>query len=279
MLVAEGIGTHIDKGYIYFAMAFSLLVEMLNMRYRKKREPAPEGRADPRGAPTRRRVDGHRPGVEGVPPRAGVARRRLREVPLRPVPLVRLLHRVRRGEVLVPLGQLHQPLVVPVQHPDLVSVRSSTLISRLLAPWSAATISLSFRWTACESLFCERWMRKTIRNVTMVVPVLMTSCQVSENPKTGRSPPTRGSWRGRRANAHELPVHSVTPPASPSSASLIPSLGRSSLVIAHPFPGRYRFRLVFVARRALPLSRALARYARNRTAVTGADASMGRPSR
>jgi len=36
MLVAEGMGTHVDKGYIYFAMAFSLFVEMLNLRYRKK---------------------------------------------------------------------------------------------------------------------------------------------------------------------------------------------------------------------------------------------------
>jgi predicted tellurium resistance membrane protein TerC len=35
MLVAEGIGTHFNKGYIYFAMAFSLVVEMLNMRLRK----------------------------------------------------------------------------------------------------------------------------------------------------------------------------------------------------------------------------------------------------
>ncbi len=34
-LVAEGLGKHIDRGYIYFAMAFSLLVEMLNMRARK----------------------------------------------------------------------------------------------------------------------------------------------------------------------------------------------------------------------------------------------------
>jgi predicted tellurium resistance membrane protein TerC len=34
MLVAEGIGTHMDKKYIYFAMAFSLVVEMLNMRFR-----------------------------------------------------------------------------------------------------------------------------------------------------------------------------------------------------------------------------------------------------
>lgn len=35
MLVAEGIGTPISKGYIYFAMAFSLLVELLNLRVRK----------------------------------------------------------------------------------------------------------------------------------------------------------------------------------------------------------------------------------------------------
>src|SRR4029450_1482471 len=33
MLVAEGVGTHMPKGYVYFAMAFSLLVEMLNLRY------------------------------------------------------------------------------------------------------------------------------------------------------------------------------------------------------------------------------------------------------
>lgn len=39
MLVAEGMGAHISKGYIYFAMAFSLIVEMLNMRYRKKVKP------------------------------------------------------------------------------------------------------------------------------------------------------------------------------------------------------------------------------------------------
>jgi predicted tellurium resistance membrane protein TerC len=39
MLVADGMGSHMDKAYIYFAMAFSLFVEMLNMRYRKKRQP------------------------------------------------------------------------------------------------------------------------------------------------------------------------------------------------------------------------------------------------
>jgi predicted tellurium resistance membrane protein TerC len=39
MLVAEGMGRHVPKGYIYFAMAFSLLVEMLNMRYRRHQQP------------------------------------------------------------------------------------------------------------------------------------------------------------------------------------------------------------------------------------------------
>jgi predicted tellurium resistance membrane protein TerC len=36
MLVAEGAGSHIEKGYIYFAMAFALIVEMLNLRMRAK---------------------------------------------------------------------------------------------------------------------------------------------------------------------------------------------------------------------------------------------------
>lgn len=39
MLLAEGIGKHIDRGYIYFAMAFSLGVEMLNLRMRAKSKP------------------------------------------------------------------------------------------------------------------------------------------------------------------------------------------------------------------------------------------------
>jgi predicted tellurium resistance membrane protein TerC len=39
MLVAEGLGTHINKNYIYFAMAFSLAVELLNMRMRLKQPP------------------------------------------------------------------------------------------------------------------------------------------------------------------------------------------------------------------------------------------------
>ncbi len=36
VLMAEGLGHHIPKGYIYFAMAFSVIVEMLNIRFRKR---------------------------------------------------------------------------------------------------------------------------------------------------------------------------------------------------------------------------------------------------
>lgn len=35
VLIADGFGHHVPKGYIYFAMAFSVAVEMLNMRMRK----------------------------------------------------------------------------------------------------------------------------------------------------------------------------------------------------------------------------------------------------
>jgi predicted tellurium resistance membrane protein TerC len=38
-LVGEGFEFHIPKGYIYFAMAFSVAVEMLNIRTRKRMEP------------------------------------------------------------------------------------------------------------------------------------------------------------------------------------------------------------------------------------------------
>lgn len=40
-LIAEGFDVHIPKGYIYFAMAFSVTVEMLNIKVRKKRETIP----------------------------------------------------------------------------------------------------------------------------------------------------------------------------------------------------------------------------------------------
>jgi predicted tellurium resistance membrane protein TerC len=39
MLVAEGCGKHVDKGYVYFAMAFSLFVELMNLKLLAKRAP------------------------------------------------------------------------------------------------------------------------------------------------------------------------------------------------------------------------------------------------
>jgi predicted tellurium resistance membrane protein TerC len=35
-LIAEGFGQHVPKGYIYFAMGFSVFVEMINLRVRAK---------------------------------------------------------------------------------------------------------------------------------------------------------------------------------------------------------------------------------------------------
>ena len=37
LLTAEGLGQHIAKGYIYFAMGFALSVELVNMRFRKNK--------------------------------------------------------------------------------------------------------------------------------------------------------------------------------------------------------------------------------------------------
>ncbi len=39
MLMIEALGFHVPKGYIYFAVAFSLIVEMINIRMRKKSKP------------------------------------------------------------------------------------------------------------------------------------------------------------------------------------------------------------------------------------------------
>jgi predicted tellurium resistance membrane protein TerC len=38
-LIAEGFGRHVPRGYIYFAMSFSVAVELLNMKVRKKAHP------------------------------------------------------------------------------------------------------------------------------------------------------------------------------------------------------------------------------------------------
>ena len=39
VLVADGLGQHVSKGYIYASMAFAFIVELLNMRFRKRARP------------------------------------------------------------------------------------------------------------------------------------------------------------------------------------------------------------------------------------------------
>ncbi|MEM9592883.1 MAG: TerC family protein [Acidobacteriota bacterium] len=53
MLVAEGTGSHVEKGYIYFAMAFSLTVELINMRFRTRQQRLAEARSPIQDAGTR----------------------------------------------------------------------------------------------------------------------------------------------------------------------------------------------------------------------------------
>lgn len=54
-LIADGFDVHVPKGYIYFAMAFSLGVEMLNLRLRRHVRPVHLRRQAPRGRPARSR--------------------------------------------------------------------------------------------------------------------------------------------------------------------------------------------------------------------------------
>ena len=46
-LIADGMGYHVPKGYIYAAMGFSALVEGLNMLTRKRRKPRGRQRRPP----------------------------------------------------------------------------------------------------------------------------------------------------------------------------------------------------------------------------------------
>jgi predicted tellurium resistance membrane protein TerC len=46
VLVVEGLHVHVPKGYIYFAMAFSLAIELLNMKIRKRSKPVKLKKAD-----------------------------------------------------------------------------------------------------------------------------------------------------------------------------------------------------------------------------------------
>ncbi len=46
-LVADGFGAHVPKGYIYTAMVFSVFIELINMRQRRKAKPVVRTSATP----------------------------------------------------------------------------------------------------------------------------------------------------------------------------------------------------------------------------------------
>src|SRR5688500_15491337 len=68
-------------------------------------------------------------------------------------------------------------------------------------------ISSSFTCIACASRFCVFWMRNTMRNVTIVVPVLMTSCHVSLKPNIG-----------------PVTLHTTTVPSASEKAAGVPEM-------------------------------------------------------
>src|SRR5271165_6411408 len=59
---------------------------------------------------------------------------------------------------------------------------------------------------AAASRFCAFWIKNTIRKVTMVVPVLMTSCHVSEKSKNGPLTAHTMMVATARANTHARPT-------------------------------------------------------------------------
>src|SRR5687767_5461908 len=70
---------------------------------------------------------------------------------------------------------------------------------------------------ASPSLFCVRWMRKTIRNVTIVVPVLITSCHVLEKPNRGPLAAQSTTTATASIKPLPLPTKSVTRVAATSA--------------------------------------------------------------
>jgi predicted tellurium resistance membrane protein TerC len=59
-LILDGVGQHVPKGYVYFAMGFSVFVEVINLRVRKKAQAPVELRRRYAG-PERRQPQGRQP--------------------------------------------------------------------------------------------------------------------------------------------------------------------------------------------------------------------------
>jgi hypothetical protein len=105
------------------------------------------------------------------------------------------------GESLVAASTTSADLASSTSDSDF----SSRPINEFRAPVFTRISSSSFNWSARVSRFCVFWMTKTIRNVTIVVPVLITSCQVSDQPKNGPVTPHKTMLKKASANVPERP--------------------------------------------------------------------------
>lgn len=78
------------------------------------------------------------------------------------------------------------------------------------------------------SRFCVFWIKKTIRNVTMVVPVLMISCHVSEKRKIGPVTAQARITEVATMNAQTDPTRSDTVFANFLNTSVIKTISTAS---------------------------------------------------
>ena len=79
-------------------------------------------------------------------------------------------------------------------------------MKRASACFTAKTSSSSLACIAAPSRFWVFWIRNTIRKVMMVVPVLITSCQVSLNPKIGPVAAQTATIPRQAMKVHGLPA-------------------------------------------------------------------------
>ena len=117
------------------------------------------------------------------------------------------------------------------------SVASSSPIRRFLALGCARISSSILRCSAVDSRFWLVWMANTIRKVTMVVPVLMTSCHVSLKPKSGPVTNHTTTIASAATIAQGVPTARVI--ASDQASEAVPFRGlRCGCAIGRPWPSQ-----------------------------------------
>jgi hypothetical protein len=87
---------------------------------------------------------------------------------------------MRLHQVDVLLGHRRQPRVVAVKHIQLCLGEVLDIDHPVARPVEGGHDLVQLELEGQRVLVLDRWMRKTIRKVTTVVPVLITSCHVSE---------------------------------------------------------------------------------------------------